>query len=452
MANIISYKYKFIFVHIPKTAGTSIASALQPYLGPDDELVTHTSILDIVNEYNVNLDDFFKFSFVRNPWDRLVSSYFYFSKKPSKRGAYPSGKEFKTWDDFIERLDELPTSKEAISVHPQHWWLMDEYGNMMMDYIARFENLEDEFRVLCKKFNIPRLNLNIFKMSDHGLCSSYYNDETKEKIAKLYQKDIELFDYSFDDVKPGRIEMEKPLISVAVACYNSELYIRDTIKSVVRQTYPNWELIIVDDCSTDNSLKAINGCIHKFGIENKTKVFTHDQNYGYGRTLRDAVANSTGELVVVLDSDDALSNDDTFEIEISVHKKYPHASMTYSDYILCDKQLTPQRPIRTQQMPPGRHFLQGGIRISHLKVFKKALYDKTEGIDPNIRRTVDKDLFLKLEEVGRLIHIDKELYYFRSHPAQLGSTFPKREWKANRDGIYERARQRRKKLGRKDLL
>ncbi len=245
---------------------------------------------------------------------------------------------------------------------------------------------------------------------------------------------------------------ENPLISIAMACYNAELHIRDAIKSIVIQDYPNWELVIVDDKSKDNSLKAIDQCIREFNIADKTKVFKHDVNCGYGCTLKDACEKSTGELVAIVDSDDALANHKALRVMVNVHKKHPTASMTYSNYILCDQQLKPQRPVRTKQMPPGRHFLQGGIRISHLKVFKRALYDKTEGIDPTIRRTIDKDLLLKLEEVGNLIHVDEDLYYFRNHPAQLGYTFPKKEWKLNRDGIYRRARERREKLGRKDLL
>jgi hypothetical protein len=69
----------------------------------------------------------------------------------------------------------------------------------------------------------------------------------------------------------------------------------------------------------------------------------------------------------------------------------------------------------------------------------------TEGVDPTIRRVIDKDLVLKLEEVGKLIHIDKDLYYFRNHPQQLGYIFSKAEGKKIKKKIFIDAKERRQK-------
>lgn len=237
-------------------------------------------------------------------------------------------------------------------------------------------------------------------------------------------------------------------ISVVTACYNSALYIEDTIKSIVEQTYSNWELVIVDDCSTDDSLKAIKKCVKKFNIEDKAKVVEHDKNHGYGRTLRDAIENSSGELVAIVDSDDALARKDVFEIIIKYHIKYPKASMTYSNYIFCDEKLKVKRVCSTVQIKDSylKSLLSNvRVRISHLKVFKRKFYDMTEGVDPTIRRVIDKDLVLKLEEVGKLIHIDKDLYYFRNHPQQLGYIFSKAEGKKIKKKIFIDAKERRQK-------
>jgi hypothetical protein len=250
----------------------------------------------------------------------------------------------------------------------------------------------------------------------------------------------------------SKVQTDEPLISIAMACYNAEYHIRDAIKSIITQDYPNWELVIVDDKSKDNSLRAIDQCIREFNIADKAKVFKHDVNCGYGCTLKDACEKSTGELVAIVDSDDALANNKALRVVVAAHKKHPKASMTYSNYIFCDQRLNPIRPIRTRQLGPKENYFRNRIRISHLKAFKRASYDKTEGVNPNIRRTIDKDIVLKLEEVGKLVHINMELYRFRHHPAQLGSTFPKREGQRIRRDIYRVAEQRRRSAGRKDLL
>ncbi len=235
-------------------------------------------------------------------------------------------------------------------------------------------------------------------------------------------------------------------ISVAMACYNSAAYIEDAIKSIVDQTHSDWHLSIVDDGSTDSSLAVMKKCIKRFKIKNKVKITKHSENFGYGRTLRDAIAQSSGELVAIVDSDDALADKDTFKIVIEVHTKHPKASMTYSNYTHCNKELEDKRNCPTIQIE-GNYLdslsFSGSIRISHLKVFKRKLYDMTEGVNPNIRRTVDKDIVLKLEEVGKLIHIDKSLYYFRNHPQQLGYTFPRHEAAEIKRKILIDARKRR---------
>ena len=128
-------------------------------------------------------------------------------------------------------------------------------------------------------------------------------------------------------------------VSVAMACYNSAAYVEDAIKSIAEQTHSDWQLSIVDDGSTDRSLVVVKKCIKKLKIKNKVKIAKHRENFGYGRTLRDAIAQSSGELVAIVDSDDALADEDTFKIVIAAHTKYPEASMTNSNYTHCDEKL-----------------------------------------------------------------------------------------------------------------
>jgi len=237
------------------------------------------------------------------------------------------------------------------------------------------------------------------------------------------------------------------LISVAMTCYNQAQYVRDAIESVVKQTYINWELVIVDDCSTDESLKVINQCVQKYNIKDKVRVISSDGNRGYGTSLGRAINESRGVLVAIVDSDDALSCAESLGVCVKAHLDNPKVALTYSNFIVCDDKLRPAKTIKTKQI---KNYLKNKGKVSHLKVIKKELYNKTEGINPKLKQTVDKDLILKMEEVGALLHVDKELYYYRKHGENLSLSLHKKTkpyQKFVRDmkkQIYDEARNRRK--------
>ena len=241
---------------------------------------------------------------------------------------------------------------------------------------------------------------------------------------------------------------KNPLISIATTCYNQANYVEDAIKSVVSQAYTNWELIIVNDCSTDKSLKVINKCIEKYKIKNKVKIINNKKNVGYGYSLGKAITSSCGEFIAILDSDDALASEESLGISVKAHLEHPEVALTYSNYWNCRKNLKCKRIHKTKQID---NFLKQGGRIGHLKVIKRKFYDMTEGIDPKLKQSVDKDLVLKIEEVGKLFYIDRELYYYRQHGANLSRSIGgkskayKELVKQGRKGIYAKAKKRRRK-------
>lgn len=206
--------------------------------------------------------------------------------------------------------------------------------------------------------------------------------------------------------------MEKaPLFSVLIANYNDGGYIDNAIDSIKKQTYTNWEIIIVDDCSTDNS-KTI---LEKYKKEKKINLFFNDRNYGCGYTKRKCVELANGEICAFVDADDAITPD-AIEIMVNEHINYPNASLIYSYYFFCNKKLTVEYVSNHQcQIPDGTTFLEykPGC-VSHFATFKKAFYNLTTGINKTLLIAEDMDLYYKLEEVGRLIHIPKPLYYYRS--------------------------------------
>ena len=93
-------------------------------------------------------------------------------------------------------------------------------------------------------------------------------------------------------------------ISIVTASYNYQDYIKETIQSVLDQTYSDWELIIVDDCSTDNSVDVI-----KSFSDDRIKLFINEKNLGLAETIKLGIENATGEWIAFLESDDILRED-----------------------------------------------------------------------------------------------------------------------------------------------
>ena len=241
----------------------------------------------------------------------------------------------------------------------------------------------------------------------------------------------------------------KVVVSVVTTCYNQVRHISQTIQSIAIQNYPNWELVIVDDCSVDRSRKVIKKCIQKLKIADKVQLIVHDKNTGCGRSLRDAIEKSSGELIAVVDGDDTLNNRKALSMMVKAHAKNPDASLVYSNYTECNGSLRPIVKYKTKQLEEGRTYLGTKIRISHLKCFKRRFYNMTEGVNPELRQTVDKDLVLKLEEVGKLLHLDVDLYNYRQHKKNLTKSFKKKTKEYRilvnkaRLGVYVGARNRR---------
>ncbi len=209
-----------------------------------------------------------------------------------------------------------------------------------------------------------------------------------------------------------------PLFSVLVASYNNERYIIQAIQSIFAQTYKNWEIIIVDDCSTDGSLKLLE---QYQGLAN-IKIEKNDKNYGCGYTKRRCVQLATGELCGFLDPDDELLPD-ALEAMVAAHAKHPECSLIGSLCYICDAKLRPISATKQTIIPQGYSYLSyKNHSPNHFASFKKHLYNKTEGLGQECMRAVDQDLYFKLEEVGQLLFLDKLLYKYRVHRKSISNS------------------------------
>ena len=205
---LISKKKKFIFLHIYKTAGTSISKYLEKY---DDSYNLYYFIKSIalrnttlhnklcpkhVNALTIKrtvgdkiYNDYFKFCFVRNPWDWQVSLY-HFVLRDKTNQHFNIISSFKTFDEYIEwRVNEEKRLQKS--------FIIDDEGNVIVDFIGRYELLNQDFEKICEKINIKPIKLPHLNKSERDNYRSYYNDHTRQLVQKAYIEDIEFFNYEF---------------------------------------------------------------------------------------------------------------------------------------------------------------------------------------------------------------------------------------------------------------
>lgn len=163
--SVFNRDYNVIFIHIPKTAGTSMER--REFLGRGG----HQTVHDFQGEDG--FEDAFKFAFVRNPWDRYISAWTQMNEgKPAKIGISAPLQHFR----------------------PQHEFICDEDGNVLVDFVGRYENLTEDWTWVCDKLGVPS-DLAHHRPGDHGPYREYYTPETWAALAEFYAMDIELLGY-----------------------------------------------------------------------------------------------------------------------------------------------------------------------------------------------------------------------------------------------------------------
>ncbi len=206
--------------------------------------------------------------------------------------------------------------------------------------------------------------------------------------------------------------LSNPLFSVLIANYNDGRYISEAIESVMAQTYTNWEIIIVDDGSSDNSMSVINGL-----NDPRIHVYQNDMNRGCGYTKRRCIELAHGEICGFVDADDCIA-ENALETMVDAHVKNPACSLIYSQFYYSNEKLNIISVSEHQcAIPDGESFLTCKKlgAISAFATFKKEFYNKTEGIEASLRMAEDIDLYFKLEEVGKTLFLPLPLYYYRTN-------------------------------------
>lgn len=217
----VSHEHQAIYVHIPKTAGTSIEQALgicgsdnRGSLNKDSRIffgresiislrppilgcrtLQHYSLEQIISKIGPDKGSkYFKFSFVRNPYDRAVSDWFHMKRV--------SGKNF-SFSEYFTHFVKKSRSRKLISrlyddhFLPQCDFISPKSGTVALDFLGRYERISEDWKKISDKLNI-NLRLGHAMRSNHMSYHNYYDPSTRRMCEKFFGKDIDMFGYRFD--------------------------------------------------------------------------------------------------------------------------------------------------------------------------------------------------------------------------------------------------------------
>jgi hypothetical protein len=216
---MISHKHKCIFIHIPKSGGTSIEDIIWPSTADRSEENLWGGLIDqYSNKHQTGglqhllasqvkqevgeevFSKYYKFTFVRNPWDKAVSQYSYLKGRNDLRKliGIKENAEFKTYLDLIQKTIHVQWM-------PQSKFFLDNNGEKLVDFVGKLEDFDNNVHDVLDTLNIRK---GIFqkkirkiphsKKSSRTHYSDYYDKESKELVENIYGQDIELLGYSFE--------------------------------------------------------------------------------------------------------------------------------------------------------------------------------------------------------------------------------------------------------------
>lgn len=202
----------------------------------------------------------------------------------------------------------------------------------------------------------------------------------------------------------------KPLISVVVPVYNVEpQMLTACIQSVQNQTYDNWELCLVDDCSTDARVRET---LRQFEGVERIKIKYRSENGHISRTTNDGIAMAEGEFVALLDCDDLYAENALYEIAKKLNEDHT-LDFIYSDEDKLSEDGTKRRnPFFKPDWSPDT--FMSLMYTCHLAVYRKSLLDEMGGLRVGLEGSQDYDLVLRvMEKTNRIGHVPKILYHWR---------------------------------------
>ena len=200
---LIDHTKKLVYIAIPKTGSYSIHTYFNYVSGHPEPKIHHAGVRDI-EEKHPETRSYYFFSFVRNPWDKLLSTYMDFTRRRGNQYSEhvfhdkPLLSEFKDFDEFCVGLKDS-SWKDDIFFVPQTQLVTRETGQFI-DFIGRFERFQEHFNLLCQVKNWSKTQLSHENKGHYseGYKTFYKTQEAIDAVASFYKEDIQNFNYQYE--------------------------------------------------------------------------------------------------------------------------------------------------------------------------------------------------------------------------------------------------------------
>jgi len=220
-----------------------------------------------------------------------------------------------------------------------------------------------------------------------------------------------------------------PVVSLVMTVYNMDRYIERSLKSAIAQTFENWELIVWDDGSTDESAAIAQRYADK---DQRIRFYQGAENIGQGRALQQAHTLTKGEFVGWLDADDWLAPT-ALQETVECLRQNPDYGMVYTDHVDVDEKGIQHDLGYRCQIPFSPQRLLVDLLIFHFRLVRQTVFSAVDGFNLEIECAEDYDLFLRISEITPVYHLQRPLYFYLRNSQGLSSqrTMQQRQGSAN---------------------
>ena len=218
-------------------------------------------------------------------------------------------------------------------------------------------------------------------------------------------------------------------ISICIPLYNAEKFIKKTINSVLNQTKKDFELLIVNDCSTDSSLEIVNSF-----KDDRIRILQNDHNLGMHKTMNRCIEEASGKYILILCNDDLIT-EDCLSQKFSIMEKYENVNLVFSASAIInenDETIMERYPFKQSQYFVGRKIAKRSFETKNVfaepsnVLIRKSAAIKAGGFDEKIKYSIDWEYWLRLCSMGDAFYINRVLSKFRISDSSMTTQLMKR--------------------------
>lgn len=213
--------------------------------------------------------------------------------------------------------------------------------------------------------------------------------------------------------------VDKPAISVVLSVYNGSEYLAEAIDSILNQTFTDFELIMMDDGSTDASLEVMN---RYATLDSRCRVYSRE-NKGLIASRNELIALSRADIIANMDADD-ICLPERLEKQYKFLSAHPECVVVSSTVLLIDSDGAPICNFWTEcshdEIDKGNLSGGGSFLCNPAATMRKSAVLSVGGLRHGYEHAEDIDLYLRLAEVGKVVNLPEVLFKYRQHFSSIG--------------------------------